>query len=204
MLVVGACWVLLELQAVLNTIWRSPSRPGLSWLGRMAAWLGSFAAVLGTGLVLLAMLAASVALAQGMVDLGVAVANPWLLRALNGLVSLVLVVVLFAVLYRILPCTPVRWRDVWSGAVLAGLLYEVGKHAISLYVCYFVRTSTFGAATSLVAVLVWVYYSALIFIFGAEFTRVLARSRDAVRGSATSNPQGSSRTANVVVGNANS
>jgi membrane protein len=180
-LVVGACWVLLELQAALDTIWQAPPRPGLSWLGRLAAWLGSFAAVLGTGLLLLAMVAASVALTQGTVHLEVALGGPWLPHALNVFLSVVLVVGLFAVLYRILPRAPVRWRDVWAGALLAGLLYEVGKHAISLYVGYFVRTSAFGAATSLVAVLIWVYYSALIFIFGAEFTRVSARSRDEVR-----------------------
>jgi len=199
-LVAGACWVLLELQADLNTIWQSPPRPALGLLRRLAAWLGSFAAVLGTGLLLLAMVAASVALTQGTVDLEVALGGSWLPQVLNVLLSVVLVIGLFAVLYRILPRAPVRWRDVWGGAVVAGVLYEVGKHAISLYVGYFLRTSAFGAATSLVAVLIWVYYSALIFIFGAEFTRVSASSRGAVRSPGTSKPQGSSRTPNLAVG----
>jgi membrane protein len=199
-LVVGACWVLLELQAALDTIWQSPPRPGLGWLGRLAAWLGSFAAVLGTGLLLLAMVAAGVALTLGTLGLEVALGGPWLPHALNVLLSVALVVGLFAVLYRILPRAPVRWRDVWAGALVAGLLYEVGKHGISLYVGYFVRTSAFGAATSLVAVLIWVYYSALIFIFGAEFTRVSARSGDAVRGPATGKPRGSPRTPDLAAG----
>ena len=165
----------------LNTIWQSPARSGPGFLGSLAAGLGSFAAVLGTGLLLMAMIAADFALTLGTADLGAALAYAWLPYVLNVLLSMVLVVGLFAVLYRILPRARVRWRDVWSGALLAGLLYEVGKHAISLYVGYFVRTSAFGAATSLVAVLIWVYYSALIFIFGAEFTRVSARARDEVR-----------------------
>src|SRR5262249_14235760 len=141
LLVVGACWVLLELQAALNTIWQPPPRPGLGWLGRVSAWLGSFAAVLGTGLLLLAMMLVSVLVTLGAVDLASTLGNAWLPHALNVLVSGTLVILLFAVLYRILPGAPVRWRDVWAGALLAGLLYEVGKHAISLYVGYFVRTS---------------------------------------------------------------
>jgi membrane protein len=200
-LVVGACWVLFELRDAINTIWQSPARSGSGLLGRLAAGLGSFAAVLGTGLLLLAMIAADFALTQGTVDLEVALAYPWLPVALNVLVSVILVVGLFAVLYRILPRAPVWWRDVWAGALFAGLLYEVGKHAISLYVGYFVRTSAFGAATSLVAVLIWVYYSALIFMFGAEFTRVSARSRDAGHlPPAVSDPRDSIGTPGAAVG----
>jgi membrane protein len=193
-LVVGACWVLFELRDALNTIWRSPARSEPSLLRRLAAWLGSFAAVLGTGLLLLAMVAADFALTLGTADLGAALADPWLPYVLNLLLSMVLVVWLFAVLYRILPRARVPWRDVWSGALLAGLLYEVGKHAISLYVGYFVRTSVIGAATSLVAVLIWVYYSALIFLFGAEFIRVAPSSRDAARHPTTGKPHSKFRT----------
>jgi membrane protein len=192
-LVVGACWVLFELRDALGTIWRSPTRSGPGMLGRLAAGLGSLAAVLGTGLLLLAMITADFALTQGMVDLRIALAYPGLSYALNVLLSVVLVVGLFAVLYRILPRARVRWRDVWGGALLAGLLYEVGKHAISLYVGYFVRTSVIGAATSLVAVLIWVYYSALIFLFGAEFIRVSPGSRDTAHCPATAKPHSSFR-----------
>jgi membrane protein len=198
-LVVGACWVLFELRDALNTIWRSPARSGTSLLGRLAAELGSFAAVLGTGLLLLAMIAADFALTLGTADLGAALAYAWLPYVLNVLLSMVLVVGLFAVLYRILPRARVRWRDVWSGALLAGLLYEVGKHAISLYVGYFIRTSVIGAATSLVAVLIWVYYSALIFLFGAEFIRVAPGSGDAANDPATAKSHSSFRTNDLSV-----
>lgn len=183
-LVVGACGVLFELRESLNTIWQSAARPRPGFFGHLADWLSSFAVVLGTGLLLLAMVVANFALTQGTTALGNALAYPLLTYALNVLFSMVLVVVLFAALYRILPRTRVRWRDVWAGAVLAGLLYEVGKHAISLYVGYFVRTSVFGTATSLVAVLIWVYYSALIFLFGAEFIRGLPDRLEAARGPA--------------------
>jgi membrane protein len=198
-LVVGACWVLLELQDALNTIWRSPARAGVGWLGRLASWLVSFAAVLGTGLLLVAMIAGTLALTQGMLDLQVALTYPWLIHALNAFLSLVLVVGLFAFLYRILPRAPVRWRDVWAGALLAGLLYEAGKDAISIYVGFFVRSSAFGAATSLVAVLIWVYCSALIFIFGAEFTRVSVRWKDSARGPTDRKPHSLFRTTSPVV-----
>jgi membrane protein len=193
-LVVGACWVLFELRDALNTIWQSPARSGPGFLGSLAAGLGSFAAVLGTGLLLMAMIAADFALTQGMVDRRVALAYPWLPYVLKMPLSGVLVVGLFAVLYRILPRTRVRWRDVWAGALLAGLLYEVGKHAISLYVGYFVRTSVIGASTSLVAVLIWVYYSALIFLFGAECIRVSPGFSDSARRPATAKPHSSFRT----------
>jgi membrane protein len=78
-------------------------------------------------------------------------------------------------LYKILPAPSVRWRDAWAGAVTAALLYEVGKFAVSIYLGCFLLGSCFGAASCLVVVLMWVYYSSLIFFFGAEFSKVSAR-----------------------------
>jgi membrane protein len=104
--------------------------------------------------------------------------------------SVGLVVLLFAVLYKVLPTAPVRWRDVWAGAVTAALLYEVGKYAVSIYLGCFLLGSCFGAASSLVVILMWVYYSSLIFFFGAEFTKVSARLAGASPGDRAGDRQG--------------
>ena len=94
-------------------------------------------------------------------------------------VSFGLVTVLFAMMFKWLPDTPVDWRDVWLGAALTAALFEIGKFLIGFYVGKQALESTYGAATSLVMLLIWVYYSAQIVLFGAEFTHVYAKRREA-------------------------
>jgi membrane protein len=91
--------------------------------------------------------------------------------------SLTLITLLFAALLKYLPDVRLSWSDVWAGAVLTSLLFVAGKFALSTYLAYSDPTSAFGAAGSLALVLLWIYYSAMIFFLGAEFTQVLARSR---------------------------
>ena len=175
LLVVGSSWVLLELQAALGTIWQTGARPPGGWFARIYAWILSLVAVIATGLVLLGMLLASMLLTLLTRKLELDLVHSWLAYAASVVLSVGPVVLLFAGLYKVLPGPSVRWRDVWAGAITAALLYEVGKFAVSVYLGCFLLGSCFGAASSLVVVLMWVYYSSLIFLFGAEFTKVSAR-----------------------------
>ena len=107
------------------------------------------------------------------------------LEAISSIVSLGVVACLFAVIYKMLPDAPLSWGDVWSGAAFTSALFSIGKYAIGLYIGGSGVASSFGAAGSVIALLLWVYYSAQIFFFGAEFTRQYAlrvgslRHRDA-------------------------
>jgi membrane protein len=101
-------------------------------------------------------------------------ATAWVLESLNFLFSFAMVTVLFAMIYKILPSVRIAWRDVIIGAVITALLFSIGKFAIGLYLGNSAIGSTYGAAGSVILVLVWVYYSAQIFLLGAEFTKVYA------------------------------
>ena len=101
----------------------------------------------------------------------------FVVHGLNFLISLVLVTVLFGAIYKVLPDKPVAWRDVLAGSVATALLFTIGKTVIGLYIGSSKVASSYGAAGALVVVLLWVYYSAQIFLFGAEFTKVYARRK---------------------------
>ena len=184
-LVVGATTVIGELQDALDRIWCVPggrARPGngaWNWLRRRLLSLGM---ILGVGFMLMVSLVASAALAavqhwwSRYVDLG-AVAS-WI----DFGVSFAFITVAFAMIYKLMPRARVQWKDVWTGAVVTALLFTVGKMAIGLYIGRSAVASTFGAAASLVAMVVWVYWSAQIFLLGAEFTWVYAHRLGSLRG----------------------
>lgn len=175
-LLLGATTVFGELQSALDRIWRSPAvaKGGGLWKllrGRVL----SFGMILGIGFLLMVSLAVSAALAALGKWWG-----PWfgnwevLLQALNFVVSFAVTTLLFAMIYKILPRVRIGWKDVWIGAAVTALLFTIGKFLIGLYLGKSAVTSAFGAAGSIVVVLVWVYYSAQIFLLGAEFTWVYA------------------------------
>jgi membrane protein len=186
LLVIGATTVFAELQNSLDRIWRvpAPEKSGLWTLLR--ARLLSFGMVLGLGFLLLVSLVASAAVAALGTWWGSAFEG-WevLLQLLNLAISFVLATILFAMIYKIMPRVKIAWRDVWIGAVVTSLLFQVGKFAIGLYLGTSGVTSGFGAAGSLVVLLVWVYYSAQIFFLGAEFTWVYAHEYGSKRGGAS-------------------
>jgi membrane protein len=183
LLVVGATTVFGELQDALDRIWRVPQRkasPGLLDLLRVR--LLSFSMIMGIGFLLMVSLVASAALAA----LGkwwAPVFGAWaaLAQGVNFVFSFVMVTVGFAMIYKIMPRARVQWRDVWIGAAVTALLFTIGKHLIGLYIGKSSVASGYGAAGSLVVVLVWVYYSAQIFLLGAEFTWVYARKYGSLR-----------------------
>ena len=136
----------------------------------------SFAMVLGIGFLLLVSLAVNAALAALSDQFNFYLSTPaWALEAMNFVISYAVITVLFVLLYKVVPDLHIEWRDVILGAALTALLFSVGKTLIGLYLGTAGIGSTYGAAGSLVVVLVWVYYSAQIFYFGAEFTQAYAQ-----------------------------
>jgi membrane protein len=177
----GAAGVFMELQDALNTLWKVAPRPGRPILGILRERAFSFAMVLSTGLLLLVSLVVSAALhgAARFLPPEALPGGVWLWQALNWLVSLAFNTLLFALIFKVVPDVHVPWRDVWLGAALTALLFTLGKYLLGIYLTWAGVASAYGAAGSLAVVLVWVYYSAQILLFGAEFTRVQARRRGA-------------------------
>ena len=171
-LLIGATSVFAELQDALDRIWRAPVRAGQSGLWRLIrARLLSFGLILGIGFLLMVSLVASAALAA-LKKWWSPMLGDWAATAsmIEVASSLLLITVAFAMIYKIVPRVRVAWKDVWIGAAATSLLFTVGKYLIGVYIGRSGIASGFGAAASLVVVLVWVYYSAQIFLLGAEFT----------------------------------
>ena len=178
MLGIGAISVFGELQNALDRIWRAPARPGRGVWALVRARLLSFGMVLGIGFLLIVSLAASAAV-SALGKFWQPLFGAWGLVAelLNLVISFALVTVTFAMIYKIIPRVRIGWRDVWVGAAVTALLFAIGKSLIGIYLGRSGFASGFGAAGSLIVVLVWMYYSAQIFLLGAEFTKVYARTR---------------------------
>jgi membrane protein len=195
-LLLGATSVFAELQSDLDRVWRVPAaaRPSGIW-GLMRTRLLSFGLIVSIGFLLLVSLVISAGLTAfgtwyGALFPGRVIA----LEIVNQLVSLALVTVLFATMYRVLPSVHVAWRDVWRGGCVTAILFTIGKFLIGLYLGKAGVTSGFGAAGSVVVLLVWVFYSSQIFLLGAEFTWISAESRKAgTKPSSRHQPAGSAR-----------
>jgi len=175
-ILVGATGVFVELQDALNTIWEVRRRPGRGvWVFFKDRFL-SFAMVLAIGFLLLVSLVISAGLAAfgGFMN-GLIPAHEGVWQSLNFILSLGLISLLFAMIFKFLPDVTIGWRDVWSGAVLAAILFNLGKLGLGFYLGRSSVTSAFGAAGSVVTILVWVYYSSQTLFLGAEFTRVYGK-----------------------------
>lgn len=182
-LLLGATTVLAELQSALDRIWRAPAAEPISGIfAILRARVLSLGMLVALAFLLLVSLVIGAAL-TALDKWGVATfpAVVVLLQALNLAFSFGVTTLLFASAYRILPRVRIAWSDVWTGAVVTAALFTLGKYLISLYLGRAGVTSGFGAAGSLVVLLVWVYYSAQIFLLGAEFTWVYAHSRGSRR-----------------------
>ncbi len=170
---VGATAVFVELQQGLNALWGVCPRAS-GFVRILRERFGSFLMVLACGLLLAVSLAASAAIAVLSRQFGVLPRTGLSLEAVNFLLSFAVVTVLFAMLYRFLPDALIAWRDVWAGALAGSFLLMIGTWAVGLYLGSSTLRSAYGAAGSLVALLVWVYYSAQIFYLGATFTYMYA------------------------------
>ena len=175
LLLFGAGGVVGQLQSSLNMIWGVEPRPGGGILGFIKERFISYGMVLGVGFLLLVSLVVSAALSAFDKFLGGAAPGAsWVLQIVHFLVSLGLIAFMFAAIYRFMPDGRIAWRDVAVGGILTALLFNVGKFFIGLYLGQSSVTSVYGAAGSLVTLLLWIYYSSLIFFFGAELTQVYA------------------------------
>ncbi len=175
LLLVGATSVFAELKASLDDLWGiKPSRRS-SFSILMRTRLLSFGLVLVLAFLLLVSLVVSATLAVlERYASGMWGGSATVLAAISSLISFGVIACLFAVIYKMLPDVRLSWNDVWTGAIFTAGLFSLGKYAIGLYLGNSGVASSFGAAGSVVALLVWVYYSALMFFFGAEFTRQYA------------------------------
>jgi membrane protein len=179
--VVAATGAFLELQSALNTIWRVKPKPGTHLKAFLINRLRSFGLVVAIGFLLIVSLAVTAALA---------VFSAWLSRHSSSvplmwsgaqlLVSLIGTTVLFGLMYRILPDVHLGWRDVTGGALVTAVLFTIGQQLIGLYLGQSTLASGYGAAGSVMILLLWVYYSCQILLLGAEFTRVYAEHRGTI------------------------
>jgi membrane protein len=176
LLFLGATTVFAELQNALDRIWHAPpSWRGGTWLTLVRTRLLSFGMILAIGFLLLVSLVFSAALALMGRWLEPVFGAWYALAALsNALAAFAMVTVLFALIYKLMPRVRVQWRDVWTGALFTAMLFSLGRYLIGLYIGRSGVVTGFGAAGSLVVILLWVYYSAQIFLLGAEFTWVYA------------------------------
>lgn len=171
----GAGGVFGQLQDALNTIWEVKPKPGAGIAGFLRTRFLSFAMVGGVcflllvSLVLESLLKAFSHYVQSLVPGGIVIA-----LVVYWIFDLGVIILLFACIFKYLPDAKIRWRDVWIGAVLTAVLFAVGKWALGLYLGSGSAASAYGAASSLISVLLWVYYSSQILLFGAEFTQVYA------------------------------
>ncbi len=180
-LVLGALGVFQELQSSLDTIWNVEPKPtkGLMQSIRriVVDRLLSFTMILGIGFLLLVSLVISTGITavQGMIR-NVLPVSPLAIEAVNLIISIGIITVLFALIFKLLPDAKIAWRDVWLGAFATAVLFAIGKTVIGIYLGNSNVASSYGAAGSLIIVLLWIYYSAQILFFGAELTQVYANS----------------------------
>lgn len=177
-LLIGASGAFAQLQGALNTIWGVRAKPNRGIVNFLRTRLFSFVMVLVIGFMLLL----SVVISTWLVLI-----DTWFSRVLpelhmifnvgNFVVSFGVVMLLFALLYKVVPDVKIRWHDIWVGAAVTAILFNLGKWAIGLYLGNSKVVSTFGTAGALVALLVWVYYTAQIVLFGGEFIKVFATRR---------------------------
>jgi membrane protein len=181
-LLFAASGVFAELQGALNTIWEVAPKPGKELRLFIRQRLLAFLMVMAIGFLLLASLMLNTFLVaiSHLVTSSHLVINilpggsvPW--RLLNTVGSFIITTVLFGLIYKYLPQAKIAWSDIWIGALMTATLFSIGKFALGLYLCHNTFSSAFGAAGSLVFVVAWVFYSAQILFFGAEFTHVYAR-----------------------------
>jgi len=171
----GASGVFGQLQDALNTIWGVKAKPGAGILGFLRLRFLSFAMVGGVCFLLLVSLTFESMLkgfshyVQAVLPGGIVIA-----MAVYWIFDVAVVILLFAIIFKFLPDAKIQWRDVWIGATMTAILFAIGKWALGLYLGSGSAASAYGAASSLITLLLWVYYSSQILLFGAEFTQVYA------------------------------
>ncbi|GAB3526140.1 YihY/virulence factor BrkB family protein [Pontibacter brevis] len=179
-MVFSATTVFVALQDSINAMWEVRAKPEKGWLKLIVDRVLSLALVVSLGFLLLVSLSVDIVL--GIIDdylreqiTGIAV---YFMTVANVVVSISISILIFAVIFKVLPDAQIRWRNVWVGASVTAILFVLGKFVLNIYFQHDPLSDTYGAAGSLVLILVWVYYASIIFLLGAEFTQVYSRVHD--------------------------
>lgn len=181
-LVIGATSMFLEIQDSLNIIWRVKAKPKRGWVKMLQNRFLSFSLIISLGFLLLVslvlniiVLAISHKLEHFLPGLTV-----WVFNGINVGLTFIVISALFAIIFKFLPDVEIKWGDVRSGAIFTAILFMLGKYIIGLYIEFTAQGSTYGAAGSIIVILVWIYYTAAILYIGAEFTQVYAEASGSV------------------------
>jgi membrane protein len=177
-LLIGASSIFIEIQDSLNHIWRVKAKPKSGWIKLLQNRFLSFSLIVSLGFLLLASLLVNLiieALGKKIEHFLPAVTG-LLLKAVNLGITLVVITVLFGIIFKFLPDVKIKWKDVRTGAFFTALLFMLGQYLIGLYIHYTAQGSVYGAAGSIIVILVWIYYTAAILYIGAEFTQVYAEA----------------------------
>ena len=179
-LLFAAIGVVVQLKDALNTVWEVQEQPGHGVWQFMRSYVVSLAAVLALGFLLLV----SLVVTTGLAAVGKFAApymQEWVFHLISILVSLSVISLLFAMMFKWLPDAEVNWYDVWLGAIITAVFFEIGKAAIGFYIGKQGLELTYGAAASIIVVLIWVYYTSQIILMGAEVTRAFAKHRGSIK-----------------------
>ena len=175
-LLFGATGVFGQLQDALNTIWEVQPKPNRGIMGMIKDRFLSFTMILGLSFLLMVSLVVSAGLSALGTFLGnVLPLGEWFWQIINQLISIAVITVMFALIFQILPDVDIAWKDVWVGALVTSILFNIGKFALGYYLGNSAVTSGYGAAGALIVILLWVYYTSQILFLGAEFTQVYAK-----------------------------
>jgi membrane protein len=177
-LLLGASSMFVEIQDSLNIIWRVRAKPKRGWVKMLTNRFLSFSLIISLGFLLLASLIINLL----MNALGAKLQHflpgitLFILNVINLVITLIVISVLFAIIFKFLPDVKIKWKDVRSGAIFTALLFMLGQYLIGIYLSHSAQASAYGAAGSLILLLVWIYYTSVILYIGAEFTQVYAEA----------------------------
>lgn len=177
-LLIGASSMFVEIQDSLNIIWRVKAKPKKGWLKFLKNRFLSFSLIISLGFLLLVSLIINIAinaLSERLTHFLPAI-TVTLFDLINLAITLIVIAVLFGIIFKFLPDAKIKWHDVRSGAIFTALLFMLGQYLIGLYLKYTAQGSAYGAAGSLIIILVWIYYTSAILYIGAEFTQVYAEA----------------------------
>jgi membrane protein len=178
-LMIGASSIFIEIQDSLNIIWRVKAKPKKGWLKLIQNRFLSFSLIIGVGFLLLASLVVNLVITTlgDWISHFMHTVTTFLLKCVNLGITFIIISVLFAIIFKFLPDVKIKWRDVRSGAFFTALFFMLGQYGINVYIQYMAKNSAYGAAGSILIVLIWIYYTSAILYIGAEFTQVYAEAK---------------------------
>ena len=177
-LLIGASSTFVEIQDSLNIIWRVKAKPKKGWIKLIENRFLSFSLIVSLAFLLLASLLINILMTalSSRIETFLPVVTGLLLKGVNLGITLIVISVLFSIIFKFLPDVKIKWKDVRTGAIFTSIFFMLGQYLINLYIQYAARTAIYGAAGSILAILIWIYYTSAILYIGAEFTQVYAEA----------------------------